>query len=150
MKQLIYSMRFIGRATPVAGSNGVMKATTRAPSCRLTTVAGANGIEGSFDNVAGEASRFESEVTITGETSFREAGTISFGERGGHDLTFSTVGQGYLADSVQAGLKHGTVTWRVDSGAGQFAGASGLITSNFTISEAGEVTDHHFGLIFVK
>jgi hypothetical protein len=28
--------------------------------------------------------------------------------------------------------------------------ARGLITSNFTVSNAGEVTDNHFGVIFVK
>jgi hypothetical protein len=40
--------------------------------------------------------------------------------------------------------------WRVESGEGQFAGARGLVTSNFTLSAAGEVTDNHFGLIFVR
>jgi hypothetical protein len=40
--------------------------------------------------------------------------------------------------------------WRVESGEGQFAGASGLVTSNFTLSATGEVTDNHFGLIFVR
>jgi hypothetical protein len=39
--------------------------------------------------------------------------------------------------------------WRVDDGEGQFAGASGLITSNFTLSDTDEVIDNHFGLIFV-
>jgi hypothetical protein len=39
--------------------------------------------------------------------------------------------------------------WRVDSGEGQFAGASGPITSNFTLSGTGEVIDNHFALIFV-
>lgn len=147
------------------------------------------GVEGNFENVAGENARFESEVTITGEISLdtlasrsrfytqladsparlrkrslvcgghgasgagavltREAGRITFGEHG-HSLGFSTVGQGYLADSAQPALKHGTVTWKVDRGAGQFVGARWPITSNFTISESGEVTDHHFGLIFVK
>jgi hypothetical protein len=33
---------------------------------------------------------------------------------------------------------------------GQFEGASGLITSNFTVSDTGEVVDHHFGALFVK
>jgi hypothetical protein len=60
------------------------------------------------------------------------------------------VGQGYLGPSADPKLKHGSVIWRVDSGEGQFAEASGLITSNFTINEAGEVTDNHFGVIFVK
>jgi hypothetical protein len=47
-------------------------------------------------------------------------------------------------------LKHGTVNWRVDGGDGQFEGASGLITSNFTVGPNGEVVDNHFGLIFLK
>jgi len=38
--------------------------------------------------------------------------------------------------------------WQVDSGEGQFAGASGLITSNFSVSDTGDVVDHHFGLLF--
>ena len=40
--------------------------------------------------------------------------------------------------------------WRVESGEGQFAGASGLITSNFTLSANGELIDNHFGVIFVR
>ncbi len=40
--------------------------------------------------------------------------------------------------------------WKVDEGEGQFAGASGLITSNFFVSETEDVTDHHFGVIFVQ
>jgi hypothetical protein len=80
---------------------------------------------------------------------FHESGTIRFGE-GNHSLTFSTVGQGFMADSADPKLKHGTVTWRIDRGVGQFEGASGLITSNFTLSDAGEVTDNHLGVIFVK
>ena len=40
--------------------------------------------------------------------------------------------------------------WRVDGGEGQFAGASGYITSNFTLSDTGDVTDNQFGVIFVK
>jgi hypothetical protein len=39
--------------------------------------------------------------------------------------------------------------WRVESGEGQFAWASGLITSNFTLSGTREVIDNHIGLIFV-
>jgi hypothetical protein len=41
------------------------------------------------------------------------------------------------------------VPWHVDRGEGQFAGASGLITSNFFVSATGEVTDHHFGVLCV-
>jgi hypothetical protein len=45
---------------------------------------------------------------------------------------------------------HGVVSWRVEGGEGQFAGASGLITSNFTLSADGQVTDHHFGVLWVR
>jgi len=42
------------------------------------------------------------------------------------------------------------VIWKVERGEGQFEGASGLITSNFFVSTTGEVTDNHFGVIFVR
>jgi hypothetical protein len=149
MRQIFYAMQFNGRAAPVGGSSNVIKAATSAESCTLTTAVGAEGVSASLQPAAGGKAAFESKVTLTGETSFLESGSIRFGA-GGHSLRFSTVGSGYLAGSADPALKHGTVTWRVDSGEGQFAGASGLITSNFTIGEAGEVTDNHFGVIFVK
>ncbi|HEY7037070.1 MAG TPA: hypothetical protein VH482_37455 [Thermomicrobiales bacterium] len=40
--------------------------------------------------------------------------------------------------------------WRVEGVEGQFAGASGLITSNFFVGANLEITDHHFGAIFVR
>ena len=41
----------------------------------------------------------------------------------------------------------GRSSWRVDGGEGQFAGASGLITSNFVLGEDLAVTDHHLGVL---
>lgn len=149
MKQIIYAMQFKGQAAPKAGSSTVMKAATTASSCRLTTVAGPAGVNATLEPASGGTARFESEVTITGDSSFLESGSIRFGD-GDNRLRFSTVGEGYLGDSPDPALKHGSVVWRVDGGEGQFAGAGGLITSNFTIGGAGEVTDHHFGVIFLK
>jgi hypothetical protein len=106
------------------------------------------GLEATLEPVAGDRASFESQVTLTGESSFLESGSIHFGKR--HSLRFSTVGQGYLGASADPSLKHGTVNWRVNSGDGQFEGASGLITSNFTLGPNGEVVDNHFGLIFLK
>ena len=92
---------------------------------------------------------FESpEGTSAGEAGFKETGLITFGE-GEHQLRFSTIGQGYIGPSAEPHLKQGAVMWQVESGEGQFKGAQGLITSNFIISDAGEVTDHHTGVIFV-
>jgi hypothetical protein len=149
MKQVIYAMQFKGKAAPGTSPN-VMKATTSASSNTLTTVIGADGVQGKLEPTAGGGkAQFESDVTLTGATSFLEKGTIRFGD-GNNRLHFSTVEHGYLGDSADAKLKSGAVMWRVDGGEGQFAGASGYITSNFTLSDAGEVTDNHFGVIFVK
>lgn len=148
MKQIIYAMQFRGKAGPGA-SPIVMKAMTSSPSSTVTTVVGPEGVHGSIQPAAGESAQFESEVRVTGDTSFTETGTIRFGNSK-HTLRFSTVGQGFLGKSPDEALQHGSVMWRVESGEGQFAGASGLITSNFTLSAVGEVIDNHFGLIFLR
>jgi hypothetical protein len=148
MRQIMYAMQFKGQATPVSGSSNVLKAQTTAASCTFTTVVGPEGLSGTLQEKEGGKATFESEVTFTGESTFKESGTIIFGQ-GGHQLRFSTVGQGYLGPSADPKLKQGSVMWRIDSGQGQFEGASGLITSNFTVGDSGEVTDNHFGVIFV-
>jgi hypothetical protein len=148
MKQVIYAMQFKGSATPKAGMSGGIKATTTATSCTLSSVVGPDGLTGMLLPAPGGRASFESEVTLTGDTSFTEAGTIRFGDLN-HSLRFSTVGQGFLGKSPDPALQHGSIMWRIEGGEGQFAGASGLITSNFTLSVTGEVIDNHFGLIFV-
>jgi hypothetical protein len=147
MKQIIYAMQFKGKAGPGPAAN-VMKASTSASSTTMTTEIGAEGVHGSIKPAPGGRAEFESEVTLTGETSFLEKGSIRFGD--GNRLQFSTVEHGYLGDSADAKLKSGAVMWRVDGGEGQFAGATGFITSNFTLSDVGDVTDNQFGVIFVK
>ncbi len=149
MQEVIYAMQFSGLATPTEGAPNVLKAATAAPSCSITTCVGPEGMVSTLQRVAGDSATFQSEVTFADDGSFQETGTIAFGGDG-HLLRFSTVGQGYLGAAPDSVRKHGTVMWRVDGGEGQFAGAQGLITSNFFVGEAGEVTDHHFGVIFVQ
>ena|SRR5271155_2134546 len=147
MKQVIYAMQFKGKAGPGAAAN-VLKASTSASSSTITTVIGAQGVQGKIEPAPGGKAEFESEVTVMGETSFSEKGSIRFGD--GNRLHFSSVEHGYLGDSAEPKLKSGAVMWRVEGGEGQFAGATGFITSNFTLSDTGEVIDHQFGVIFVK
>jgi hypothetical protein len=147
MREVIYAMRFTGQAEPVGAVGNVLKAATSASSSRLTSSVGADGLTGTLAPAPGAAATFESEVTFTGETSFQEVGTIRFGER--HSLRFSTLGSGYLAPSSDPTRKQGTVMWRVEGGEGQFAEASGLITSNFFVDEGLGVVDHHFGVLLV-
>jgi hypothetical protein len=147
MRQIIYAMQFRGQAGP-GDKGGTMVAKTTSDSCRITSTVQDTGLAATLEQVAGGQASFESVVTLTGESSFLESGSIQFGGR--HSLRFSTVGQGYLGSSADPSLKHGTVNWRLDSGEGQFEGATGLITSNFTVGPNGEVVDNHFGLIFLK
>jgi hypothetical protein len=149
MAQILYTMQFKGKAAPANDAGTVLKATTTASSCTITTVVGAAGVNGSIQPVSGAQARFESQVTFTGDTVFQEEGTITFGDNQ-HRLYFSTVGQGSLEPSADPHLKHGAVIWKVERGEGQFAGATGLITSNFFVNSAGEVTDNHFGVLFVQ
>src|SRR5579884_1778061 len=148
MPQIIFNLQFRGAATP-AGETGVMKATTSATSCSMETIMGWDGVKGTFSPAEGGLAYFESEVRVTSQDAFTESGTITFGE--GDDLIrFSTVGQGHLGPSTDSEHMHGAVIWRIDAGEGQFEGATGLITSNFLLSNTGEVVDHQFGLVFVK
>jgi hypothetical protein len=147
MREVIYAMRFTGQAEAVGEVGNVLRATTTALSSTLASTVGPGGLTGTLEPAPGSAATFASEVTFTGETSFQETGTIGFGD--GHQLRFSTVGSGHLAPSADPGRKQGTVMWRVDGGDGQFAEASGLITSNFFVDDRLGVVDHHFGVLLL-
>ena len=86
---------------------------------------------------------------MTGPDEFQEDGTITFGDENEHVLRFSTVGQGHVSPGLEPGTMAGTASWKVDGGEGQFASARGFITSTFTITNSGERSDFHCGLIFV-
>ena len=47
-------------------------------------------------------------------------------------------------------LNHASVISEVIGGTGQFDGACGQIVSNILVSDTGEVTDNHLGVIFVE
>jgi hypothetical protein len=89
----------------------------------------------------------ESEMVFADATAFREDGTIVFDAE--NALHFRTLGTGHLAPSPNPGVRQGTVTWELDGGSGRFAGASGRIASNFTVTDDGDVADDHLGVIFL-
>ena len=145
MQQVVYAMRFRGEGGPA--DDGTIHAATRSPSTRIMSSVGSSGLSGQIDASDGGEATFTSVVRMTGDTSFTETGTITFGE--GNSLDFSTVGEGFMGPSAEPGVLHGVISWRIDRGSGQFAGATGLITSNFTFSDKGEVTDCQFGVIWL-
>ena len=102
-------------------------------------------VECSGTGPQGESITFESEVVLTG-AEFDEVGTITYAGRG--SLKFTTVGVGHMGPSAVSGLNHGAVIWRITEGDGEFSGATGLITSNFTFSEQGDVVDNEYVRIY--
>jgi len=127
MAELVFAMELRGSAAPVEGREGIFRAqaTGRGP--------------------AGERVTFESEVVLEGE-SFNEIGSIDYNGRG--KVKFNTTGVGYIQPSPVSDLQCGAVIWRVTEGEGEFRGASGYITSNFTFSANGELVDNQYVRIY--
>lgn len=108
----------------------------------------ARGALGRIEAELLDGTRLESEMVFADATTFREQGTIVLGPES--ELRFRTLGTGHLAPSASPGVRHGTVTWELDGGSGRLAGATGRITSNFTVTDEGEVADEQLGLIFLS
>jgi hypothetical protein len=149
MRELIYALRFRGSAQRVGIDGNVLKTATVAVGCAIQTLIGVDGTNGTLRPLDGKEATFESELVFTGESTFQQTGTIAFGESS-HRLNFSSVGSGHLGPDMETNCRHGAAIWRVEGGDGQFAGATGLIVSNFFVNDAGEVTDHQFGVVFVQ
>ncbi|MBI4610799.1 MAG: hypothetical protein HY726_17530 [Candidatus Rokubacteria bacterium] len=147
MKQLVFALQFKGTARPVPGAEDKLRAKTRASSQVLRTTLSAKSVQGKLQSGRGTTAAFESEVQVTGEGTFLESGTISYGRAG--KVTFKTVGHGVIGPSGIEGLQRGAVIWEVTAGTGQFAGATGLLTSNFTVGPKGEVVDNHYVRLFL-
>ena len=147
MKELVFALQFKGKAGPVEGSDGKLAAKTSAGGQVLRTAVTAKGLQVKSESKPGPRATFESEVSMTGEGSFVESGRISYGKAG--KVTFKTLGQGVLGPSPVNGVQRGAVIWEVTEGVGQFAGATGLITSNFTVGAKGEVVDNHYVRLYL-
>jgi hypothetical protein len=143
----VFALEFRGWAGPVAGAERQRRARSTAPSQTLSTVLGGDGVRARIDAVAGEAAVLESRVERFGDGTFVEAGTITYGAAG--RVVFETLGRGWVGPSPVAGWVVGGVVWTVTGGEGRFAGARGLITSNFTVSADGEVIDDHVARLYL-
>jgi hypothetical protein len=148
MREVVFALEFRGRAGPVAGDAARRRATSTAPSQTLTTVMGRDGVRTRVEPVEGEQAVLESRVERFDDGSFVEDGTITYGRAG--SLSFVTVGRGTVAPSPIPGWTRGAVMWTVTGGDGVFAGAHGLITSNFAVGVDGEVIDHHVARLYLR
>ena len=76
---------------------------------------------------------------------FSESGRIDFG---GGSVFYASTGEGYLAPSPDPAIQAGHVVFKVERGTGIFEGATGFITSAFTVGETGAVRDSQSAVIF--
>ena len=146
MRELVFALEF--RGTAGAGADGTRRARSTAPSQTLTTVLGGAGVHAQTKPLDGEHAVLESIVERFPDGSFVEDGTITYGPAG--SVTFATIGRGTVAPAPVDGWTSGAVVWTVTGGRGAFAGATGLITSNFTVSAQGEVVDHHVARLYLS
>jgi hypothetical protein len=147
VRELVFALEFRGRGGPVPGSTSKRQARTVAPSQGLRAVLGPDGVRAAVETVAGESAVLESRVERFPDSTFVEDGTITYGTAG--SITFETVGRGYVGPAADGRGSHGVVMWRISGGEGRFAGAQGLITSNFTVTPDGAVTDDHFTRLYL-
>jgi hypothetical protein len=143
---LTYALEFRGEARE-DGRGMSMRAS--APPCSHVTRLANEGVDSRFVYDDGVEEAFmESRLTLNGEGTFSAAVVVDFGH--GHGLRLRTVDDGRLVGSADENLSHGTATFEVVDGSGQFEGATGRITSNFVVSDTGDLTDNQVGVVFVR
>jgi hypothetical protein len=147
MRELVFALEFRGQAGALPGSETERRARSVAASQTLATVLGPGGVTVRLGAVAGESAVLESRVERFGDGTFVEDGTIAYGSAGA--ITFETIGRGWVGPSPLAGWVVGGVVWSVTGGQGAFAGARGLITSNFTVNAGGEVIDDQVARLYL-
>jgi len=128
MAEFVFTVELKGKAAPVGADPSQLKAVTSGPGPQKELV------------------NFESTVALTGGT-FKENGTIRYGNRGG--VRFETMGDGFIGPSPVQDIMAGAVIWTITEGDGEFSGAKGYITSNFTVSGEGDVVDNHYARIYL-
>lgn len=144
MTELVFALEFHGRGEDLGA--GRRRARSTATSQSLSTRITADGVRAELDEVDGDAATLEARVQRFGDGTFVEEGAIVYGRAG--RVTFDTIGRGWVGPSP-TGAMAGGVLWRITGGDGRFAGASGVIASNFTVNPAGDVVDNHYARIYL-
>jgi hypothetical protein len=147
MQEVVFALEFRGRAEAVDGSERLRRARSVAGSQRMSVVIEAMGVRARVEGVEGESAVLESRVERFGDGTFVEDGTITYGAAG--SVRFETLGRGWVGPAPRAGWVVGGVVWTITAGDGAFAGARGLITSNFTVGADGDVVDNHVTRLYL-
>lgn len=136
-----YALQFRGQAVP---EGAVTLAAARAPSALLVSVVDRDGPHGRFEDVGGA----EALLRVTLDRDGPVRGQVDFG--GGTTLHLLVVERRTAVPSSRPYLRHGAALLEVTHATGRLAGASGWITSNYLLSDTGDLTDTHLGLLFVE
>ncbi|MGV8998347.1 MAG: hypothetical protein ACOH12_15520 [Parvibaculaceae bacterium] len=137
MRQVRYQLTFEGKVSPEDDMGSVMRVETRA-----SFGAGTDDIF----SVGAPQAVLSANVEPDNFGGFRQTGEIVFG---GGTLIIASDGEGQIGDSADPLLQQGAVLFRVESGTGAFAGASGIIVSVFTVGEDAIMRDSQSAVIFL-
>jgi CBS domain-containing protein len=154
MKQIHYNVVFQGHSTSPDsaaskdGSHSSVDVTATAGHDQIRYLEGAQHVALVLQSSVRNALGFEARITMDEHGGLRQTGRVRFGD-GEHALTLSTAGQGRLAPSPDPARRQGATTLQIDGGSGLFAGATGMITSNFLLDDAGAYRDLHTAVIFL-
>jgi hypothetical protein len=130
-----FALQLHGEAVPLGGGRFWVETRGRMDGAQSALIeAEASG---------GAVCRRDLEVWEDG--SLLETGELRFGD--GSAFTFRA--RGALGTSPDPTRRHGTAVLEVTGGSGRFGGVRGYVTSNFLLSDTGELTDHHLGLLFL-
>jgi len=138
VRSIAFTLRFAGEAVELEGGRYWAETQGVAPGVEASTIS-ADGLE--IDEAI-----CRRQLDLWADGSLVQAGEITFGDGGA--ITFRA--RGALGASPDPRLRHGTAILEVTGGRGRLAGARGFVTSNFLLSETGELTDHHLGLLFLE
>jgi hypothetical protein len=107
-----------------------------------------DGVHAGYEQAPGDEAVMLADIAVAEDWTFEATGSIAFGVR--HTVRFRTVSAGHLDRTPDRHLRQGSVIATIEGGSGQFEGAEGRITSNFLLSDTGELTDHQIGLVFIR
>lgn len=136
-----YALQFRGQAE---GAREVAHATSRAPSTMLVSVVDRDGPHGHFEAVGASEALYRVRLDEHGPVE----GEIDFG--GGNALHVRTAKRVAPQQAAAPHLHHGAALLEIVGGTGRLASATGWITSNFLLSDSGDLTDNHLALLFLE
>jgi hypothetical protein len=140
-ERITYVLQFRGQAE---GSGRLFGVTARAPSAMLVSVVDRNGPHGRFEDVGANEALFRASMDAHGPVE----GEIDFGA--GNTLRVRATKRHAPEAGFGSHVRHGAALLEVVAGTGRLASARGLITSNFLLSDTGDLTDTHLGLLALE